>query len=79
LIALTAPVAPAWSIAPIAIRSTPGISRTFDPSIKMPTRPSTYGGVQTVAPSRPPTRLVDSLSRLDWDRFTPISRAGTAT
>ena len=42
-------------------------------------RPSTYGGVQMVAPSAPATALVVSLSRREPVCFTPISRDGTAT
>ena len=38
-----------------------------------------YGGVQTVALSAPATTLVESLSRVDCVRFTPISREGTET
>src|SRR5204863_9519230 len=44
-----------------------------------PTRACAYGGVQTTAPSAPPTALAVSLSRLEAAGFTPISRDGTAT
>ena len=41
LIALTAPVAPAWSVTPTAMHCEyPGMSRSFEPSIRMPRRPS---------------------------------------
>ena len=44
-----------------------------------PTRPRTYGGVQTTAPTAPPTTLAASLSRLEKVVFIPMSRDGIAT
>ena len=65
LIALTAPVALACSVTPTASTKIPGMNSTFEPSINRPIRPSTYGGVQTVALIAPPIALVISLSRRD--------------
>jgi len=79
LIALTAPVALACSVTPTASTKIPGMSNTFEPSMRSPIRPSTYGGVHTVAPSAPATALVVSLSRRDPVCLTPMSRAGIAT
>jgi hypothetical protein len=79
LIARTAPVALAWRVTPTARTKMPGMSNTFEPSMSRPIRPSTYGGVQTVAPSAPATALVVSLSRRDPVALTPISREGIAT
>ena len=57
----------------------PGMSSRREPSIRMATRPSTYGGVDTTAPIAPPTALIVSFSRRERTGLTPISLAGTAT
>ena len=52
----------------------------LDPSIRMPMRPRTYGGVHTVTLNAPPTAVAASLSRFDcFAGFAPIRRDGTAT
>jgi hypothetical protein len=79
LIALTAPVAPACKVTPIAMKMIPGINNAFEPSIRIPTRPRRYGGAQTATPRALLTIVVVSFSRLGWDGFTPINREGTAT
>ena len=60
-------------------QATPSANRTCDPSSRIPIRPSTYGGVQTSAPSAPPMPAAAILSRRDPVGLIPTSRAGTLT
>src|SRR5690349_8566208 len=80
LIALTAPVAPAWRVKPTTSRTTPSAKRTCeDPSSRIPMRPITWAGGQISAPSVPPMAAAASLSRRDPTGLTPTIRAGTVT
>ena len=79
LIALTAPVAPAWSVTPKPSTNTPAMKSVLDPSMRIPMRSMTWGGVQTMPPSTPPMADAASLSRRDWVFVVSDQSDGTAT
>ena len=79
LIAVTAPVAPACNVNPRAKTKMPGMKSAWEPSMRMPMRPSRYGGAVTAAPRAAPIALAVSLSRLERVTFRPMRVDGTAT
>jgi len=79
LTVFTALVAPACKVPPMTRRMMPGTNSALEPSMISPTRPRTYGGVQTTAPMAPPTAEAASLSRFGVLVLMPMIRAGTAT